>query len=68
MNLFEAVCLFWWLAFGAIGHACWCAAWYRTHEDRPWLEPDFVPATVLASMGGLVTLAFAVCFEPGRRM
>ena len=65
LDLFETVVLCWWLALGAVGHMCWCVAYYRHRHKMIWwcLQPWSMP---LAMAGGLFTLGAAVCFEPGK--
>jgi len=64
VTLFQATVLFWWLALGAIGQACWCAAWYRAQRCQLWLNAGFIPGTLAFMFFGMFALGFAVCFEP----
>lgn len=70
IGLFETVVICWWLALGAVGHACWWAAFFRSRIYRRrinWLDRLDVAVGLPFSMaGGLFTLGAAVCFEPGK--
>jgi hypothetical protein len=70
MTIFQAVVLFWWLALGLTGHLCWWAAFcnqYRLVCRPPFrLDPEFWVTAPILMAGGLISLGFAVCFEPGK--
>jgi hypothetical protein len=64
MNMFQAVCLFWWLVLGVTGHICWAAAMYRVFHKRLWRESDYWAMAPFFAAAGLFAFGGAVCFEP----